>query len=118
MPAVRASAAARRFAIWPILEVISELTENGGDCTFTTIESRVSESMQGLLSGALFADSSEEIFSLEQAASYVRVLNLEDQKLQVESLRARLKEAERNGNTSEAFRLIEDLNRLQRSRKA
>jgi DNA primase len=118
IPAIRASAAARRFSIWPILEVISELTEDGDDCTFTVIESRLSETMQALLSGALFADSSDEIFSLEQAASYVRVLNMEDQKLQVESLRARLKEAERSGSTSEAFRLIEELNRLQRSRKA
>jgi DNA primase len=117
LPFLQASAAARRFAIWPILEVLIALNELGEDCSFTTIESRLSEAMQGLLSAAFFADSSGEIFSLEQATSYTRVLEAEDRKLEIEALRSRLKEAERSGNTTEAFRLIDELNSLKRCQK-
>jgi DNA primase len=117
MPAIQASNAARRFVIWPILEVLIEINEMGEEVSFGTVESRLNESMQTLLSLVLFADTNEEIFSLEQASAYVRLLESGDRKLQVEFLRTRLKEAERNGNTSEAFQLIEELNALQSARK-
>jgi DNA primase len=118
LSAIQVSTSARRFVVWPILEVLLKMNEAGEEFSFTSIESRLTDSMQGLLSLVLFADSSEEIFSLEQAMAYVRLLEGGDRKLQIEFLRARLKEAERNGNTSEAFRLIEELNGLQRPRKA
>jgi DNA primase len=115
VPALQGSAAARRFSIWPILEVVINLVESGENPTFPTIESRLAESMQRLLSTVLFADSSEEVFSQTQAAAYVRVLDAEDRKLEIELLRTRSKEAERSGNPTEALRLIEELNRLQRT---
>jgi DNA primase len=118
MPALRVSQAARRFVIWPILEVMMQLSDARQELSFAAIESNLGEPMQALLSLVLFADSNEEIFSLEQASTYVELLESGDRKLQVEFLRARLKEAERNGNTTEAFRLIEELNGLQRPRKA
>ena len=118
MPAIQVSNAARRFVIWPILEALIEMNEIGQEISVATIELRLSEPMQALLSLVLFADTNEEIFSLEQAVPYVRLLESGDRKLQVEFLRARLKEAEHNGDTSEAFRLIEELNGLQKLRKA
>ena len=117
IPVLQTSNAVRRFVIWPILEVLIEINEMGEEVSFATVESRLSESMQTLLSLVLFADTHEEIFSQEQATAYVRLLESGDRKLQVESLRARLKEAERNGNTSEAFQLIQELNALQSARK-
>jgi len=94
------------------------LHENGEDFSFPNLEVRLTEHMQKLLSAIFFADSNGEVFSREQAAAYVRVLDSEDRKLQAESLRARLKQAERSGDIPEAFRLEEELSRLQRSRNA
>jgi DNA primase len=114
LPALQGSTAARRFLIWPILEVLSELHENGEEFTLPIIESRLTEPLQALLPLTFFADMNEEVFSVDQAAAYVRVLESEDQKLQVESVRALLRQAERSGNTTEAFRLVGELNRLQK----
>ena len=48
-------------------------------------------SHKSLLSSALFADTSEEVFSREQAMLYVAVLEADDIKLRVESLRTEIK---------------------------
>jgi hypothetical protein len=114
LPAIEASAAARRLVVWPILEVLSVLKENGEEFSFTTIELRLASPLKELLSAVLFADTNGEVFSLEQAVAYLRVLDAGDRKLEIESIRARLKEAESKGDTAEAFRLVEELNRLQR----
>jgi hypothetical protein len=67
------------------------------------------------LSAALFAASSGEVFSQEQAMLYLGVLESEDAKLHAEELRSRLKQAERSGNWDEAFRLTAELTDLQRA---
>jgi hypothetical protein len=116
LPYLQGSPAARKYAVWPILEVLFNLSENN-DWSFTTIESRLPDTAKGLLSAAFFADTNGEIFTREQAVAYVGVLESEDRRFQIDGLRKRLKEAERNGDRAEAFRLIEELNCLQRPRK-
>jgi DNA primase len=118
LPALKASEASRQFTVWPILAEFIDLYEKDQDFSLETIETRLDKSMQDLLFSACFADTSEEVFSLTQARAYIRLLGSEDQKLQIGSIRARLKQAERSGNTPEAFRLMEELNRLQRSRNS
>ena len=73
------------------------------------------ETHRTLLSRAVFADSSEEVFSRDQARLYLGVLDSEDAKLRAEGLRARLKQAERSGDMDEALRLNAELTALQRT---
>ena len=80
------------------------------------MEARLTEeSHKTLLSGAIFADSSEEVFSRDQARLYLSVLGSEDAKLRAEGLRTRLKQAERSGDMDEALRLNAEFTALQRT---
>jgi DNA primase len=116
LPALVKSVAARRFTLWPSIQAMAELAEQGEAVTFSTVEGRLPEDPQrDLLSAALFADSSGEVFSQEQAMLYLGVLESEDAKLHAEELRSRLKQAERSGNWDEAFRLTAELTDLQRA---
>jgi DNA primase len=109
------SEAVRQFSVWPILETICALHDAGEIVSFESVDARLSDPAQKiLLSGAAFADTSEEIFTREQATAYAAVLNVEDNKLRAGVLRAQLKEAERSGNMSEALRITGELTVLQR----
>ncbi|HYI95834.1 MAG TPA: DNA primase [Bryobacteraceae bacterium] len=115
LPVLAKSEAARRFTLWPSIEAMTRLTDEGEAVTFSAVEGRLPESPQrDLLSAAVFADSSGEVFSNEQAHLYLGVLQSEDAKLRAEDLRSRLKQAERTGNWDEAFRLTAELTELQR----
>ena len=116
LPALSLSEAAKRFTLWPSIEAMAQLSSAGEPVTFSAVEARLSEeSQKNLLSTAVFADSSGEVFSQEQAIVYLGVLESEDAKLRAEELRGRLKVAERAGNWDEAFRLTAELTELQRS---
>jgi DNA primase len=117
LPHLQASQAARRYEIWPIIEAIADLSESGEEISFTVIEARLEDRPRELLAKVLFADSSEEVFSFEQALAYVDVLASDEQKLATEELRVRLKEAERIGNTEEAFRIMDRLSNVQKRAK-
>ena len=116
MQVLPGSEAVRQFSVWPILDVIFALHNTGEVVSFEAVDSRLSDPVQKtLLSGAIFADTSEEIFTREQASAYAAVLHLEDSKLRAGVLRAQLKEAERSGNLNEALRLTGELTVLQRT---
>lgn len=116
IPVLAVSEAARRFTLWPSIDAMAQLTSAGEAVTFSAVEERLSEdSQKNLLSQAVFADNSGEVFSQEQALLYLGLLQSEDAKLRAEELRARLKQAERSGNWDEAFRLTAELTDLQRS---
>jgi DNA primase len=114
--ALAKSDAARRYSSWPVLQAILQVAEDGQSITLDNVERLLTEpSHKSLLSSALFADTSEEVFSREQALLFVTVLQADDTKLRAESLRAQLKQAERSGNWDEALRLNEELTVLQRT---
>jgi hypothetical protein len=116
LPALAKSEAAKRFKLWPSIEVMAQLESGGESVTFSAVEARVPEdSQKHLLSAAIFADNTGEVFSQEQARLYLSILESEDAKLRAEELRARLKVAERAGDWDEAFRLTAELTGLQRS---
>lgn len=104
----------RRFSTWPVIQVISELVEAGEPVNFLSVESRLTEVAQkNLLSNAIFADNSDEVFTPEQALLYLGVLESEDVNVQAKALRSRLQQAERSGNLEEALRLTTELTQLQ-----
>jgi DNA primase len=107
----------RTWPVWPVIRAAIELTDAGEPVTYPAVEARlVDETHRTLLSRAVFADSSEEVFSRDQARLYLGVLESEDAKLRTEGLRARLKQAERSGDMNEALRLNAELTALQRTR--
>ena len=110
------SEAVRQFSVWPILETIFALHDRGEVVSFEAVDARLSDPAQkSLLSSAVFADTSEEIFTREQAMAYAALLNVEDNKLRAGVLRAQLREAERSGNLNEALRITGELTALQRT---
>ena len=110
------SEAVRTWPVWPVIRAVIELTDEGEPVTYPAVEARlVDEAHRTLLSRAVFADSSEEVFSRDQARLYLGVLESEDAKLRAEGLRARLKQAERSGDMNEALRLNAELTALQRT---
>jgi DNA primase len=109
------SEAVRRFVMWPAIQAVLDLSDTGEQVTFSAVEARLSsDSHKALLSNAIFADTTEEVFSREQAMRYLIVLESEDAKLRADDLRGRLKQAERAGNWDEALRLTAELTQLQR----
>jgi DNA primase len=64
LPVLPGSEAVRRFSVWPILETIFALNDAGEVVSFEAVDARLSDPAQkALLSGAVFADTSEEIFT-------------------------------------------------------
>jgi len=81
------------------------------------VESRLDQdSQKTLLSSAIFADTSGEVFSHEQAKLYVNILESEDSKMKGDALRTELKQAEKSGNRDEALRLMTKLTELQQTK--
>jgi DNA primase len=114
--ALAKSEAARRYHSWPVLQAILRVAEDGEAITIDNIERQLEDPLhKSLLSSALFADTSEEVFTPEQAQVYVGLLRADDAKLREDSLRAELKQAERSGNWDEAIRLTGELTLLQRT---
>lgn len=117
MPVLRTSAAVRKFYIWPVLEVFLQVFTDQPDASFMQFEAQLAEPLKPILLAATLSDSSEEVFTHEQALAYARLLESEDRKLEIEVLRTRLKQAERSGDTAQAFQLMETLDGLQRGQR-
>ena len=83
---------------------------------FSELDSRLEENDRILLASAVLADESDsETLSIEQGEACL--LTLEGSQHQTErlALKARVKEAERDGNLGEALRLSAELTRMDRS---
>jgi len=117
LPPLATSATAQRFAVWPAIRAILELANAGEHVNFHAVESRLEQdSQKTLLSNAIFADTSGEVFSSEQARLYVGVLESEDCKLRGDALRVELKQAEKSGDRDEALRLMAAITHLQQTK--
>jgi DNA primase len=89
----------------------TEASEGGG---FSALEARLSQPAQALLHQLLAADDMNEDSGLDQARACLRQLESGLRKQQLNDLRARAKEAEREGRVEEALRWAAELSRLQR----
>ncbi len=105
----------KKFGVQPILEKIFILHETQPEFGFHELQGRLEERELHLVTNAIFADTSSEMFTAEQAMAYVAVLEAEGRQARITILRTRLKEAERSGNLDEAFRLMAELGQMQRS---
>ena len=68
-----------------------------------------------LLTSIVFADKDHEDYSLEQALACLEALEKSDRESSRTALKLRIKEAERAGMLEEAFRLAEELGRLDKA---
>ena len=117
LEALKGSAVAQRFSIWPIVRKILEIHENEPHFSLDKLQIALDPPETVLLESCLFADASGEIFTEEQAGAWVAVLRREDEKANLGVLRERLKEAERGGDPAEAFRLMEEINARMKTRR-
>ena len=115
VPRLRASPILENYASRAILAMIFALHDSEPDFTFHALEERLDEGQNSLLAETVLGDSTDEVFTREQADSYLRMLELEERKAAMGVLRARLKQAERAGNMPEAFRLMQKMTELGRS---
>ncbi|MGH9628711.1 MAG: DNA primase [Bryobacteraceae bacterium] len=114
LPRLQSCAVLERFRCRPILDVMFALYAGEPEFSFADLEGRLEQNEKYLLAAAVFADNSDEVFTLEQAAAYLGVLETDEKHAQVSSLRVRLKEAERGGDMAEAFRLMQQMDEVQK----
>jgi hypothetical protein len=112
VPRLRVSPILDSYASRAILAAIFALNDTDPDFSFHALEGRLDEGLNSLLAETVFADNTEEVFTPEQAQSYLRVVELEERKAAMGHLRARLKQAERAGDMQEAFRLMQEMTEL------
>lgn len=108
LPRLQASPAARRYKVWPLLDLIFALNEEDPDFTFETLHARLGEEHHSL-SAALILDSSDEVFTAEQAAAFAGVLEGDDAEIQIAALKKKIQAAEKAGDMAEALRLMAEL---------
>ncbi len=114
VPRLRNSPILDAYASRSILAVIFTLHDTEPGFSFHALEGRLDEALNSLLAETVFADNTEEVFTREQAESYLRMLDMEERKAAMGELRTRLKQAERAGDMTEAFRLMQEMTGLQR----
>lgn len=112
LPELRGMAAVQRFPTRRIFESFFAMSDSGGAVGFRELEARLEENDRGLLASIVLADETNAAdLSLEQGEACLQSLARTEREFQKAALRARVKEAERAGDLSEAMRLIEELSR-------
>jgi len=115
IPTLEQLPAVEQFATRRILKGLFAL-HDGGQVSYEELHARLEENDQELLASAVLADeTNESAVSLEIGEECLRSLERTGQRTQVAALKARVKEAERAGDLTEALRLAEDLRRLERA---
>jgi hypothetical protein len=98
-----------------VFEIMIALQESQNGFTYEEIEARLESRDKALLEAAAFADEANEGSTpMEVAHACLRTLELEDRETQRATLRARIRDAERNGDHATALRLYEELLHLDR----
>ncbi|MBC8165485.1 MAG: hypothetical protein H7Y20_06400 [Bryobacteraceae bacterium] len=108
----------RSFVIWPVLGEIQKLYAEDPEFGYEALESVVTEEAKALLSSALFADHSPDVFTVEQAQGFLSRLEGEELQLGFREVQKAIKAAEGAGNMEEAMRLMRVATDLQRRIRA
>ena len=106
LPGLPRFAVVRAFSIWPLIEAMHALYEEDPAFGYEALESRIPEEVKHLLSSALFADHSPEVFSREQAEAFLARLDNEELGAKYREIEKQIQVAERSGNMDEAMRLM------------
>jgi hypothetical protein len=116
LPRLRSMPALAQLATRRIFEALLAMDADDSASLFTSLEARLEERDRNLLTAIVFADKEhEEDYSLEHAAACLDALAKTDRESWRAALKLRIKEAERAGMLEEAFRLAEELGRLDRA---
>jgi alpha-D-ribose 1-methylphosphonate 5-triphosphate synthase subunit PhnG len=100
------------FRIWPLLRVMIQLEEQGGNWGYAEVEGRLNEEEKALLAAVVFADPlHEQEASLEQALSFLPTLERKEREAGQAELKQQIRSAEKAGDLAEVMRLMEALNR-------
>lgn len=103
----------QQFQTWPLLRVMFQLEENGGDWGYTEVEGRLEDQGKALLAAVVFADALDTgEASLDQALDFLPALERKEREAQLAELKDRIRTAEMAGDLAEAMRLMEELNRV------
>jgi DNA primase len=106
-----------RLILRNLFETIRTMQNAEATIDFAALESRLSEAGQTLLHEVFAADETvEESALMDQALSCVRRLEMDFEKVQIDALRTRIREAEREGRMEDAIRLMSEL--IQRQKKS
>jgi DNA primase len=98
-----------------IYQAILALHESGGAVTFEAVDARLEEADRNLLAEMLMAEEDEEReIAPEYGEACLESLRRSGAQRCRASLKSRIKEAERGGNMTEALRLAEELQKLER----
>jgi DNA primase len=112
-PRLRETPELERFQTRRIFEALFALHAGGREFRFSELEARLEERDKSLLSSVVFAeDVGGEADPVEQARACMARLEAEARESEKAGLRAKVKEAERAGDLSEALRLTGELSRL------
>ena len=104
-----------RFATRRIFRALFALDAGGGPVTYEELHARLEEGDQNLLASVVLQDETNEAaISLRQGVACLHSLERSGVQAQLTELKARVKEAERAGNQSEALRLMAVLHQLER----
>jgi DNA primase len=107
------------FAAKEIFEALHHTAGIEGSAAFSALESRLSGASQALLHEVLAADEmTDEESGWHQAESCLRRLESGMRKRELDELRARVKNAEREGRVSEALQWMAELHRLETAQRA
>lgn len=115
LPKLLAMSALERFATSRIFKALAAMDTNGSGTPFAELEARMEQADRELLTSIVFADKDHEDYSLEQALACLEALEKSDRESSRTALKLRIKEAERAGMLEEAFRLAEELGRLDKA---
>jgi DNA primase len=107
------------FATREIIEALRHTAELEGPAAFSALESRLAGTSQKLLHEILAADEvGDEEAHWKQAQACLRRLESGIRKMQLDDLRTRVKNAEREGRLKEALQWMAELQRLEAAQRA
>jgi DNA primase len=115
IPGLRSIAAVSQMPTRRIFEAVFSQHEAGTRVGFNEIHERLDDNDRALLAATVLLDETGEAEqSIDQGIACLRSLHSAEIEFQRTALKARIKDAERNGNMEEALRLSEELNRIKR----
>lgn len=106
------SAAVTNFTTWPIVKVILELHQETPDFTHTHLEGRLDDPSRRILTHLMFSADMDDVRAEDLVTRLGEQLELGDLRAREAELRARIKQAEREGSLEQAFGLMKELDSL------
>jgi DNA primase len=119
IPELRKLTAVERFSTWRIFQAIFTLYDAGAPFGVAELDARLDEADRSRLASiVLGGDTSEEDLSLQLGEACLEKLQRQTLEGRISALKASVRDAERAGKPDEALRLCEELNRVEKSRRA